>query len=436
MQRLLLARVAPQVAVALAQPLPVVTSWGDLGAAAFCVLALALAAGGVAYARIVARGACSAGLTTPLGVAALCAFAIACAWAAPAVFSSDAYAYAAYGELLRLGADPYAHRVLPGGNPIFDAAIVQWGNPPPVCVYGPLFVALASAIVSVTASLGTAATLSGLRAASSAALAACALLAYAAYPGGRRERLTAAATIALNPVAIWCAAEGHNDALALAVVLAGIAVARRGYVQLGALLSSCAGLVKLPAVAGSLPPAFLGGWLGAIGGAVLALAFSLPFLHGVATQLAPHAHYAPQASFQAFVEPLARAIAGSNAIAEGIAWTFAGCAAAALAWGALARLRRGDREGWLYAALAGWLLVPNPYPWYGVWLAAIAAIAPGTRAAAILLVLTLAAVLRYFPDAVYPGTPMPLAWLGLIATLPFLLLLPRRVAFGIINRSP
>ncbi len=417
------------------QPLPVAGGWGNLGAATFVTLALALAAAGAGYARIVSRGAPSAGLTAPLGVAALCAFAIACAWAAPVVFSSDVYAYAAYGELLRAGANPYAHQLLPQGVPIFDAAVVQWGNPPPVCVYGPIFVAIAAAVVSATAALGTAAALGGLRATSSAALIACALLAYAAYRGNRRERLTAAATIALNPVAIWCAAEGHNDALALTIVLAGIAVARRGHAQIGAFLSACAGAVKLPAVVGAFPAAIAGGRLGAVAGVAAAFALSIPLFAGVATQMAPHAQYAPQASFQALVEPIARAIAGSGAIAEAIACALAASAAAGLAWVAVRRLRRGEREGWLYLALGGWLLLPNPYPWYGLWLAAVAAIAPGTRAAAALLALTLASVLRYLPDAVYPGTPAPIAWLALLATLPFLLLLPRRASFGIINRS-
>ena len=91
----------------------------------------------------------------------------------------------------------------------------------------------------------------------------------------------------------------------------------------------------------------------------------------------------------------------------------AACAAAALGWAAFRRLRSGEREGWLYLALAGWLLLPNPYPWYGIWLAALAAFAPGTRAAAVLLALSLASLLRYVPDAVYPGTPGPIAWLGL-----------------------
>ena len=112
------------------------------------------------------------------------------------------------------------------------------------------------------------------------------------------------------------------------------------------------------------------------------------------------------------LEPIARAILRLGAIAEASPARSRHRAAAALAWVAVRRLRRGEREGWLYLALGGWLLLPNPYPWYGLWLAAVAAFAPGTRAAAALLALTLASLLRYLPDAVYPGTPAPIAWLA------------------------
>ena len=233
--------------------------------------------------------------------------------------------------------------------------MVQWGNPPPVCVYGPIFVAIAAAVVSATSTLGTAAALGGLRAISSAALIACALLAYAAYRGGRRERLTAAATIALNPAAIWCAAEGHNDALALAIVLAGTALARRGHPQIGAFLSACAGAVKLPALAGTLPAAFAGGGLGAVAGVVAVLAVSVPLFTGIATRMAPHAQYAPQASFQALLEPIARAVVPSAAIAEGVAWAVAVSAAAVLGVGGTSPVapRRIARAGCISHSPAG-----------------------------------------------------------------------------------
>lgn len=424
--RVLLARTPSDVAIALAQPVPVVNGWGALGAAAFVLLALALAVAFAAYAHVVVRGAPVAGLRSPASVGALCAFGLACAWAAPAVFSSDVYAYAAYGELARMGSDPYAHALLPHGVPLFDAAIVQWGNPPPACVYGLPFVWLSAGVIATTAAIGAVAGLDGLRLVSSLALVACGLLAYVAYRGDRAARLTAAATVALNPAALWCAAEGHNDALALAIVLSGITLARLGATGVGAYLAACAGCIKLPALLGGGPAATgRRGWAGAALGAGTALAASAPAIAGAVAHLAPHARYAPQASLQAVVYPLMAALLDAGT-ATRVTWGIAAAAAAACGWTALRTLRRGDREGWAYAALGGWLLLPNPYPWYGLWLAAIAAGAPKTRAALTLLALTLASLLRYLPDAVFTGTPAPQAWLGVAATLPYLLLFVRR----------
>ena len=97
-------------------------------------------------------------------------------------------------------------------------------------------------------------------------LIVCGAAAYAAFPRRPRERAHARPLRSrCNPVAIWCAAEGHNDALALAIVLAGIALARRGHPQIGAFLfRRCAGAVKLPAVvAGAFPAGSRRrGWLG------------------------------------------------------------------------------------------------------------------------------------------------------------------------------
>jgi hypothetical protein len=414
----------------LVQPLAVLTNANAYGAASLGTLTVALVVATMAYLRIVApsSGTSAARLGSPAAVAGIAIFALACAWCVPAIFSSDVYAYAAYGELARLGGDPYAHALLPRGDPLFDAAIVQWGNPPPACVYGSVFVWIAAAIVRLGESFGTVVQLAGFRALSSAALAACGLLAYRAYPGDRAARLTAAGTIALNPVAIWCAAEGHNDALAVAVVLAGFGLARRGLFAVGAAVAAFSGSIKLPGLAAALPLALGGGRAaaGAAVGALATLAMSVPLFESLAAGIAPHGRYAPQASFQAIVKPLVGlALSGDRTVAA-VTWVVAAAAAAACALAGVARLRRARVEGWTYLALAGWLLVPNPYPWYALWLVAVAAIAPGTRGATVLLWLSLAALARYVPDAVgVPATAASIA-LGVIATLPFLALLRPR----------
>lgn len=421
----------PDLTAAYFEPLPVATNWHAFGALQLGVLLVAIALASAAYLRILraANGPAEAGLRGPLSVAALAAIALACAWCAPLLFSSDVYAYAAYGELARLGADPYAHRVLPGGDALFAAAIVQWGNPPPACVYGLPFVWIARAAVTVFAPFGTLAQLNALRAIASAALPAAGALAYAAYPGTLAQRLRVSATLSLNPAAIWCAAEGHNDALAIALALGGYALARRGPRAAGAALAALAGAIKLPGLLAVLPLARTDrrAGVGAALGAAASLALSIPLLAGIANGLAPHARYAPEASLQAVAKTAALALA-PEPVAAAVAWAIAAAAAAALLVPAVRLLRGGRAEGWAYAALAGWLLVPNPYPWYGTWLLAVAAAAPGTRAAAALIGLSIASLLRYVPDAVAAPGPAAAVALGIAALLPYALLVRTRRA--------
>jgi hypothetical protein len=427
--RVACAHVPPRAQIGLLQPLAVATNFDSFGAELLGALLAAAAAAAGAYWWILAHGARCAGLRGPLAVAGIAALALFAAWCAPVVFSSDVYAYAAYGELARIGANPYAHQALPDGNALFDATIVQWGNPPPACVYGLPFVWVAALLVRFFAPLGVAGQLAGLRVLSSGALLGAALLAYAAYPGDRIRRLSAAATIALNPAAIWCAAEGHNDALVIAVALGGLALARRGRFEIGAAVAAAAGTIKLPGVAACLPMvlAVRRAWPGAALGALTTLAFSAPLLANAATGFAAHARYAPQVSLQALVDTAASLWLGDRP-APALAWGIAAACAAALTGVAIARLRRGSAEGWIYLAIGGWLLVPNPYPWYGIWLLAVAAYAPGTRAAAVAIGLSLTALLRYVPDAV--ATPGPLVAIGLsiAALVPFAALLRPRAA--------
>lgn len=424
--RLLRVAAPREIVVDLAQPLVVVTNWGSYGRTIFCVIFAMLALATIAYVHVVRnlwdddeRYALRAG-----SIALLAAIAAIAAWLIPVMLSSDVYAYAAYGELARLGQNPYAHAPLPAANPIFDAAIWQWGNPIPICVYGPLFVVVAQAVVTALHPLGTALQLDGLRAVSALSLVLCIPLAFAAYPGTTFARSIAAFTIGLNPVALWCAAEGHNDALALAVVLAGVALARNGQPFAGAAIAGLAGTVKLPGVLGAIPGSMAGNRarIGAVIGAIAAFALSIPLLHAVTTELAPQGRFAPEASLEAIVKPLAFIVVRDDGAATTIAFAVAAIAALACAARGLARLHCARIEGWIYVALGAWLLIPNPYPWYSLWLLPLAAAAPGTRPAIVALWLSLFSMLRYVPDAVGAPAPAGAAILGAIATLPFLAL--------------
>lgn len=416
--------IPPQLAAQLpAQPIPVPTEWHEFGA----LLSAAILAG-IALATpfyLHASGGAPA-WRSPWTIAAWSSLALACAWMAPAILSSDVYAYAVYGTLARAGSNPYAHHILPHGNPLYAAAIVQWGNPIPVCVYGLPFVAAAAVIVAITAPLGTMATLDGFRMLSALAFVSLGPLAFAAFGGDRRRRTLAAATIALNPASLWCAAEGHNDALAVAVALAGFALVRRGSSFAGALTAALAGAVKLPGLFAALPAAYrrrAATW-GAVAGSAIALGLSAPVAVAAFAQVAPAARYAPQASLQAvIVAATAPAFGGKGASVA--AWAVAGAASVLCLISGWRRLRRRDAEGWAYAAAGAWLLVPNPYPWYGLWLLPVAAAVPGTAGAAALVGLSLTSALRYLPDAAgAPGIAGAIA-LGCAATLPVLGLLRR-----------
>lgn len=414
--RLALAHAPARIARAdLAQPVAVVTNWGAYGALHFVILFVSVGIAAIAYAWVAQRMWEGRENLSLSWIVTLAAAAIAVAWTLPAIFSSDVYAYAAYGEAARSGLNPYVRATLPGSDPLFAAAIWQWGNPLPVCVYGPVFVALAAGIVSILHTAGVTAQLDGLRALASLAWLACIALVYTAYPGERARRAAAAFFVGLNPVALWSVVEGHNDALALAAVLCGFAAMQRGRYAIGAAIAALAGTIKIPALAGGAAAAITerrARW-GAAAGILAALALSLPLILAALTQLAPHGRYAPQASFEAIVKPLAFVALRSDTAATWTTWLVALTVAVVCA-------RRG---GWISLALAAWLLIPNPYPWYCLWLLPVAALAPGSRGATVAIWLSLASMLRYVPDAIGAPSPLYASFLGIAATLPFLALL-------------
>jgi hypothetical protein len=395
------------------QPLLVVTDWGRAGAVPVAALLAGIAVAAVGYLYALRRSR-----PVPLlGIVLMSGAGMAIALCAPVFFSSDVYAYAAYGEMARLGMNPYAHPPAGIADPVIRAAQVQWITAFPICVYGPAFVAFARALMATIAPLGFAAQLDAFRAVACISLLLCIVLAHWGYRGNHASRLRAAAAIGLNPIAIWSAAEGHNDALALAVVLAGLAVARRSPVIAGTIVGLSA-LIKAPGAAAAIGYALLDrrAAIGAVAGLTVAAAISVPLLAGFAGNLAPHAHYAPSVSLQGVFAPLGARLAVAAALAVALTLAIRGVL--------LLRLR--DDEGWIWLGIAAWSLVPNPYPWYALWLIALAAISIRSRAAGVAIALSLTSVLRYVPDAV--GTlPAPLCVaLAIVASLPFAALIPLR----------
>ena len=183
------------------------------------------------------------------------------AWTAPVLvmpplFSRDAYSYAAQGELLSRGIDPYLHGPNALGPNPYDRLvdpIWQSAHAP----YGPAWVRLSQALVLLSRH-DVIATLVGFRL---VALVGLALVAWGVPAIARslgRDPAPALALAVLNPLVILVLLGGaHNDALMLGLLVMGCAAARRRHFVAGLFLCALAAEVKIPAFIGAM---FIGWW--------------------------------------------------------------------------------------------------------------------------------------------------------------------------------
>lgn len=166
--------------------------------------------------------------------------------AAPPLGSRDAWSYAAVGNMLRAGINPYAHgpAALPG--PFADAVDPMWSHT--ASPYGPLFVQLAGWVVSGTGSSVLLATLV------MRAVAVVGLVLVAVYLPRLARSCGGSPPVAvwlvlLNPVVLLHLVAGqHNEALMIGLMVAALALALEGSLWLGAVLAALAASVKIPAV--------------------------------------------------------------------------------------------------------------------------------------------------------------------------------------------
>ncbi|HYW53841.1 MAG TPA: hypothetical protein VE826_07725 [Dongiaceae bacterium] len=332
------------------------------------------------------------GAPPPLAVAAL---ALTCALAVPLRLSADVWAYAAYGALLGHGADPWSHAyraadVVRFGDPLLSAALRAWDGSLPRDVYGPLFTGACALVVAATRPFGPGGTVVALR-----LLAAAGLLGCVALAGRRRPRL--AALLAYHPVVLWSAAEGHNDVFWLALVLAadavGAARARLSVLVAAAAVKAVA-LVPLVAALARVPPRRRAA-ASALAFAALAAAYA-PLIWSAVAHGLDHATGPPRISL-AHAAALA---AASHSLAPLVV-------GAVLAVGAVAAVVRAVRAGDLLAgaALAAWLALPSPEPWYAIWLVPVVALAGRTPASCALLAASFTGLAGYVQDTV-PGTAL------------------------------
>jgi hypothetical protein len=187
--------------------------------------------------------------------------AIAVAWAAPILampplFSRDVYSYAAQGEMVQRGINPYSRTPSAlGGGPFLRLVDPMWRHVP--APYGPAWERLSGWVVGASGH-DVLAALVGFRL---VALVGIALIAWGvpvlAESVGRSG--TVAFTLAvLNPLVLLVLLGGaHNDALMLGLLVAGCAVARRHHVFVGLVLCAMAAEVKVPALIGAV---FIGWW--------------------------------------------------------------------------------------------------------------------------------------------------------------------------------
>jgi hypothetical protein len=326
---------------------------------------------------------------------AVAALALACALAVPLRLSADVWAYAAYGALLGHGADPWSHAyraadVVRFADPLLGAALRAWDGSLPRDVYGPLFTGACALVVAATRPFGPGGSMLALR-----MLAAAGLLGCVALAGRRRPRL--AALLAYHPVVLWSAAEGHNDVFWLALVLAadraGTARARLSVlvaaatVKVVAVVPLVAALVRVPP---RRRPAATALALGALVLAYTPLLWSV-VAHGLDRGTAP-----PRISL---VHAAALAAWSHSAVPIVVG--------AVLAVAAVAVAVRAVRAGDLLAgaALAGWLALPSPEPWYAIWLVPVVALAGRTPASYGLLAASFTGLAGYVQDTV-PGTAL------------------------------
>ena len=176
-------------------------------------------------------------------------------WAAPLVvcvplFSRDLYAYAAQAQIAHAGLDPYTvgPASLPG--PFLDEISGMWVDTP--APYGPLWLGLGRAVATVTGDRVVSTVFALRLLAVAGVLLTARYLPRLARAAGGDPRVAVWLGVANPLVLVHFIAGGHNDALMVGLVIAGLTVAieatEERWVAAGVALCAAAVLVKAPAV--------------------------------------------------------------------------------------------------------------------------------------------------------------------------------------------
>lgn len=179
---------------------------------------------------------------------------IAALWAAPLVvcvplFSRDLYAYAAQAQIAHAGLDPYRFGPVSLPGPFLDEISGMWVDTP--APYGPLFLGLGRAVATVTGDRVVTTVLVMRLIAVAGVLLTARYLPRLARAAGGDPRVAVWLGIANPLVLAHFVAGGHNDALMVGLVVAGLTIAIEAaderWVAAGVVLCSAAVLVKAPA---------------------------------------------------------------------------------------------------------------------------------------------------------------------------------------------
>lgn len=166
----------------------------------------------------------------------------------PPIFSRDIYSYVAQGLLANQGHNPYTSAPSTLHDPHLLASIARvWRNT--ASPYGPLFVMVSR----VTAALSGGAVVAQVLAFRFLELIGVAAIMVSLPRLARRLGTDPGLALwisALSPLALFSfIASGHNDALMIGLLLAGITLALDGRLVLGVALCALAATIKLPAAA-------------------------------------------------------------------------------------------------------------------------------------------------------------------------------------------
>lgn len=187
------------------------------------------------------------------------AVVIAAAWMlplalAPPLFSRDIYSYIAQGTILHLGHNPYKQppAILAGLHHGHTLAAVSPFWRQTTAPYGPLFLELVSLIVGITGQHLIAAVLL-CRVLVLAGLGLCAVFVPRLARAMGTDRGAAVWLAVASPlVLLSLVAAGHNDALMIGLLAAGVAIGLRGNPYAGVTICAVAATIKVPALVGAV----------------------------------------------------------------------------------------------------------------------------------------------------------------------------------------